>query len=320
LHSRLSCRTQPQIATPEIILTDLAYSPLFLAAASGDLETIQELSPGASQQDLNRSLAEAVALSHFEAAEALVAAGADPDGDYHPHFGSVLFPACEFMNPEGIAWLIDRGADPAREVIRVDGPRNALQHLLHSHHRSPLKSRCIQLLIQAGAPDPQDAVMAIHLGSLSKLIQALDARPESLSAPLELSYGQFPLEGASLLHMAVEFNQGAMVEELLAKGMDVNQRAEPLPATVNTQPVWPTDLVALGGQTPLFHAKGDSKDMLKLLLKHGADPSLVATFLRDGKEIALTPLEFFEEIDNIECNLLEEVLTLKTFKSSQTFR
>lgn len=293
-------------------MTDAAYSPLFLAAASGDLETVQALSPSASQRELNRSLAEAAALSHFEAAEALLSAGAEIDGNFDPLYGSVLFPACEFMNPEGIEWLIAHGADPAREVMRIDGPRNALQHLLHSHHRSPLKTRCIQMLIQAGAPDPGDAVMAVHLGSLSRFVNALNAHPAWLNEALDLRYGHFPLEGASLLHLAVEFNQGAMVEELLARGMDVNQPAAPLPATVGTNPVWPTDLISLGGQTPLFHAKGHSKDMLSLLLKHGANPALVATFLRDGKEISLTPLEFFEEIDDIECNLLEEVLTLKT--------
>jgi len=288
-----------------------SYSPLFLAASSGDTETVQELSAAASQDDLNKSLAQAAALSHFEAANALLLAGAEADGDYDPLYGSVLFPACEYMNPEGIEWLLERGADPSREILRVEGPRNALQHLLHSHHRSPLKGRCIQLLIKAGAPDPADAVMAIHQGSLSKLKETLDAQPDTLHQSLDLRYGHFPLEGSTLLHMAVEFNHGELVAELLKRGLDVNKQAESIPGTVNTTPVWPTDLVALGGQTPLFHAKGESKDMLKLLLEHGADPSIQASFLRDGKEQVLTPLEFFEEIDKIECNLLEEVLTLK---------
>ncbi|MDF3130203.1 hypothetical protein P0Y35_13430 [Kiritimatiellaeota bacterium B1221] len=288
-----------------------AYSPLFLAASGGDLETIQELSPNASQEDLNKSLSQAAALSHFEAADALIMAGAEADGDYDPLYGTVLFPACEYMNPEGIEWLIERGADPAREVLRLEGRRNALQHLLHSHHRSPLKGRCIQLLIQAGAPHPKDAIMAIHQGSLSQLKDALDRDPEALKQTLDLSYGHFPLEGGSLLHMAVEFNHADLVKELLARGLDINQQAAAIPGTANTTPVWPTDLVSLGEQTPLFHAKGHSKDMLKLLLKHGAAPKIPALFLRDGQELSLTPLEFFEEIDRIECNLLEEVLTLK---------
>lgn len=286
------------------------HSPLFLAAASGNLDTIKELAPHADPSDLNKSLAQAAALSQFEVADALLTAGAEVDGDYDPLYGTVIFPACEFLNPEGIAYLLKHGADPAREVLRIDGPRNALTHLLHSHHRSPLKSRCIQLLLQAGAPDPQDAVLAIHLGSLPRLKDALDAQPEFLKAVLDLPYGHHPLEGASLLHMAVEYNQAELAEELLSRGLEVNRVAERIPGTSHTRPVWPTDLVALGGQTPLFHAKGTSKEMLRFLLEKGADPEIPAWFLRDGKERALTPLAFFEEIDHIECNLLEEILTL----------
>jgi ankyrin repeat protein len=286
------------------------YSPLFLAAASGNLETIQELAPVADTPDLNKSLAQAAALSQFEAADALLAAGAEPDGDYDPLYGTVLFPACEFLNSDGISYLIKHGADPSREVLRIDGPRNCLTHLFHSHHRSSLKSRCIQLLLQAGAPDPQDAAMAIHLGSLPRLIKALDAQPKSLESPLNLPYGHHPLQGAGLLHMAVEFNQAELAKELLSRGLEVNQPAERIPGTTQTSPVWPTDLVALGGQTPLFHAKGSSREMLRFLLEEGADPDIPAYFLRDGKELTLTPLAFFKEIDRIECNLLEEILTL----------
>ena len=80
--------------------------------------------------------------------------------------------------------------------------------------------------------------------------------------------------------------------------------------------MWPTDLIPQGKHTALFHATGASKDMIPFLLKHGADPSLKAAFLRDGKELELSPLEFFEEVDRIECNLLEEILLLRTHSSS----
>jgi hypothetical protein len=51
--------------------------------------------------------------------------------------------------------------------------------------------------------------------------------------------------------------------------------------------------------------------MLPFLLQHGAAPSIPAPFLRDGKTLKQTPLEFFEEVDRIECTLLEEILTLR---------
>jgi ankyrin repeat protein len=298
-------------------MTD-AYPPLFLAASSGDIETVRGLLPEENTSLLNQALAQAAALSHFETADVLIDAGADPNGEYDSLYGTVLFPACEYMNPEGISYLLEKEANPAREVVRVEGPRNALQHLLHSHHVSPHKQRCIQLLLQAGAPDPMDAGFAIHLGSMDRLLKALDQDPDLLTQPLPHTYGRFPLEGGTLLHMAVEYNQPHLAEELLARGIDINSRAQDLPATAGTSPVWPTDLIAMGKQTALFHATASSKVLLRFLLDRDADPSLPACFLRDGKEINLTPLEFFEEVDRIECNLLEEVITLRTFQSQRS--
>lgn len=288
-----------------------AYSPLFYAASSGDLESLRELGPDATERERNRALAQAAALSQFEAADALLELGADPNGIFDPLYGTVLFPACEYLNPEGIAYLLRHQANPARTVTRIDGPRNALEHLLATHHRSPLKSRCIHLLLHAGAPDPADGVIAIHLDSLERLRTWLDADPDRLRQPLHIEYGHHPLTGATLLHMAVEYNRPQLARELLDRGLDINSRADRIPGTIHTNPVWPTDLVALGRQTPLFHAKDHSKPMLAWLLERHADPTLPASFLRDGKEIQLTPLAYFEEIDRIESNLLEETLTLR---------
>lgn len=287
------------------------YPPIFYAAAAGDAARIRELGPQAPQADLNQALAEAVSLSHFEAADLLLEFGADPDGLYHENYGTVLFPACERLNPEGISFLLQRGADPSKTAPRFDGPRDALTHLLHSPLRSPLKPRCVKLLLRAGAPGVEDAVMAVHQESREKLRAALDADPGVLHRPLQVEYGLHPLQNATLLHLAAEYNQRELAEELLDRGLDVNAPAGEIPGTVDTEPVWPTRLVPLGGQTALFHARGYSKEMLPFLLSHGADPSRTARFLRDGKPVNLTALELFQAIDDIECNLLEEILILR---------
>lgn len=288
-----------------------SYSPLFYAASSGDLDSVVELLPEAGETERNQALAQAAALNHFETADRILESGGDANGVFDPLYGTVLFPSCEYLNPEGIAYLLKHEANPARTVTRMDGPRNALDHLLATHHRSPMKSRCIQQLLSAGAPDPANAQMAIHMGSVERLDEALKRNPEELEQRLDIAYGQHPLQGGTLLHMAVEFNQPELAEELLQRGLDVNVPAERIPGSANTEPVWPTDLVALGGHPPLFHAKGSSKDMLKWLLENGADATLPGWFLRDGEEQEWTPLAYFEEIDRIECNLLEETLTLR---------
>ncbi|MCC5846068.1 MAG: hypothetical protein JJU05_17605 [Verrucomicrobia bacterium] len=288
------------------------YPPVFYAAAAGQLDRIRELGPESSPEDLNQALAEACSLSQFEAADLLMEFGATADGLYHEAYGTVLFPACERLNPEGIRFLLKHGADPTRTVHRLDGPRDAFAHLLHSPFRSPLKAQCIQLLLGAGVTPPEDAVTAIHRESLALLRAALDKNPESLRRPLDADYGLYPLQGASLLHLAVEFNLPDLAEELLNRGLDVNTPAAEIPGTASTEPIWPTDLVALGGQTPIFHARGYSRDMLKFLLDRGADPAHKAPFLRRGKPVRLTALDLFQAIDDIECNLLEEILILRS--------
>ena len=288
------------------------YPPIFYAAAAGQLDRIRELGPVSAPEDLNQALAEACSLSQFEAADLLMEFGASADGLYHEAYGTVLFPACERLNPEGIRFLLKHGADPARTVHRLDGPRDALTHLLHSPYRSPLKAQCIQTLLSAGVVPPDDAVTAIHRESLPLLRAALDRNPDALHHPLHAAYGLYPLQGASLLHLAVEFNQPDLAGELLSRGLDINTTAEDIPGTAGTEPVWPTSLVALGKQTPLFHARGYSRDMLKFLLDRGADPARKAPFLKNGKPVQLTVLELFQAIDDIECTLLEEILILRS--------
>lgn len=291
---------------------DADYAPIFFAAANGHLDQIRELAPHSSKTDLNQALAEAASLSQLEAADLLLEFGAEPNGLYHADYGTVLFPACERLNPEGIRFLLKQGADPKQTVLRFDGPRDALTHLFHTPFRSPLKAACVDLLLRAGAaPAVDPAVLAIHRESPEALREALDADPEALRRPIPDDYGLHPLQQASLLHLAVEFNQPALALELLDRGLDVNQPAGEIPGTVKTAPVWPTRLVPLGGQTPLFHARGHSKEMLRFLLDRGADPACTARFLRKGRTVRLTAQEFFQAIDDIECNLLEELLILR---------
>lgn len=287
------------------------YPPVFYAAAAGDLERLREEGPHAAPAELNQALAEAASLSHFEAADLLLEFGADPKGLYDENYGTVLFPSCERLNPEAIEFLLKLGADATTVVTRFDGPRDALTHLLHSPHRSPLKARCISILLRAQAVDPDDAVMAIHRESLPRLQSALDKDPEALTRPLDADYGLYPLRNATLLHLAVEYNLPRLAEELMDRGLDPNTPAGEIPGTVDTEPVWPTNLIPLGKQPPLFHARGYAKDMLSFLLERGANPKQTGDFLKDGKIIQLTAREFFQAIDDIECNLLEELLTLR---------
>jgi ankyrin repeat protein len=70
------------------------------------------------------------------------------------------------------------------------------------------------------------------------------------------------LKGATLLHVAAEFGQAGVVEQLLEAGADVNATAL-------------KDANGIGGQTPIFHAATQNGDfgvaVVRLLLAKGAD-------------------------------------------------
>jgi ankyrin repeat protein len=78
-----------------------------------------------------------------------------------------------------------------------------------------------------------------------------------------------PLDGATLLHLAIEFDEQEIFDLLLAEGADVNARAL-------------VDADGFGGHTPLFNAivkMGQRSDALivRALLDRGALPGIRAT-------------------------------------------
>lgn len=274
---------------------------LILAAAAGDIESIRELGPNAGPAELNRALARAAAMNHFVAADALIEFGGDPAGTYSETYGPVLFVACEFNNPDGIAFLLKAGADATVKA----GGLSALDYLFRSPVRSELKYKCINLLVKAGTPLEDTAVTAIHRGNLKLLRNHLDAHPDLKQRTFSgLNYGHFPLNGAGLIHLAIDCMETDIVLELIRQGVDLD-----LPAALNAEglPVWPTPLKSLGGQSPLYHAFGLHYPMLEILLERGADVTVTAPFLRDDEELELSPLDFFLAIDAVEGNMEKEI-------------
>jgi ankyrin repeat protein len=131
--------------------------------------------------------------------------------------------------------------------------------------------------------------MAVHRGRIDLLEAHLRRDPNLLSrtfshaeiyppelachADESLALHATPLAGSTLLHMSVDFDEPEIARWLLAKGLNVNGRAE-------------IDADGFGGHTALFGCVvaqsqriRDSDDFARLLLEHGADPK-VRTSLR----------------------------------------
>ena len=213
--------------------------------------------------------------------ELLVAHGADVNALWNGSYPIICAP-CETLAPGALRWLLAHGADPAP----------ALPMLIGTYVRDqPAKHACIEALIDSGVPLPDTPIMAFHRGRIDLLEEHLASDPMLLSRRFSLAeifppevgikdgdaLHHTPLEGATLLHLAIDYDEIEIAEWLIQKGADVNARAG-------------FDSEGFGGHTPLFHAvvglvsAGDT--LARLLLDHGADPNIRATIRKklDGAD------------------------------------
>lgn len=193
--------------------------------------------------------------------------------------------ACETQNAEGLAFLLDLGA----EIAGADGNRLAAAALvLETYCRNPPgKHRCLELLASRGFTLPDTPAMALHRGRLDLLEAHLRRDPAmpsrtfdheaiyppelGCSADHSLALCGTPLAGGTLLHLCVDYDEIEIARWLLARGADINARAS-------------VDADGFGGHTALFACVVTqpirlrrSDGFARLLLDHGADPNVRAS-------------------------------------------
>jgi ankyrin repeat protein len=274
--------------------------PLPAAANRNDLDAVREILRDGpfTQHDLDLALARAVLrFSERRAiAELLVEHGADPDGQYGANYGPIVFVTGECLDPDGLQFLIDDGADVTfPHVATKYGDATPLSYTLGTYLRghNDRKHRCIEILLRNGAivpPEINDAMLAIHRGDARALRASLDRDPALVPRNFaEMPFGNIDLRGATLTHLAVEFGEIECLEVLLDRGADINQAAD--------------TIGGVGGQTPIYHAIGTNHNagisVLERLVQRGdrrVDPAIRATFRLDGEiqGVPITPLEYAE--------------------------
>lgn len=201
-----------------------------------------------------------------------------------PVRGSVMGP-CETQNPQGLAFLLELGA----ELCDERGDRLApAAMLLQGYARNRAGTyECFDLLARHGIELPDTPPMAVHRGRIDLLENHLQKDPQLLSrtfpheeifppslgcdADHSLALHGTPLAGATLLHMCVDYDEIELARWLLARGADANARAA-------------VDADGFGGHTALFgcvvtqpHRLRHSDEFARLLLDHGADPNARAS-------------------------------------------
>ena len=192
------------------------------------------------------------------------------------------------LSATGTALLLELGAPVVDDQGRGTAPVHAV---LESDSRNPeAKHTILEMYAQHGFPFPDTPMMALHRGRIDLLQAHLRRDPQLLSRvftfaeifPPELGchdedFPRTPLEGATLLHTCVEFDEMEIARWLLERGMDVDAPAR-------------TDGDGFGGHTALFNAvvcyanfwgnyRGGSDDspFARLLVDHGANPNARAS-------------------------------------------
>ncbi len=288
----------PTVA-PERTSTD--KQPLPAAANRNDLATVRSIldSGNFTQLDLDVALARSVLRfnERKEIAELLIAHGADPDGQYGGNYGPIVFVTGECLDPDGLQFLLDAGADVTFKPIDTKyGGQCPMSYALGSYMRDhhDRKHRMIDILLKHDAfmpPEVTPEMLAIHRGDAAALSKRIDADPSLVRKHFEtIPYGNMNLDNTTLLHAAVEFGEIDCVDLLLARGAPINTRAKPVEDDKGQ---------SLGTQTPIFHCVATClaagvPTLEHLLKRKEVDVNLRATFRATGEAIStpITPLEW----------------------------
>lgn len=241
--------------------------PMSHAANRGRLGIIQACAE-LGARDFQHAFDRALLQGQLEAARWLHAHGAKL-------VPGIIMGSCETLNPDGFKFLLELGAP----LTNRRGDRLApLTLALETYGRRPAgKHEILGLFAQQGYDLPDTPVMALHRGDLSRLEAHLRRDPHLLArrfalreiyppecgCPRDGRSGMHwtPIDGTTLLHLAIDFHEQEAFDWLLAHGADVNARAA-------------TDAEGFGGHTPLFNAvvcaPRPDATMTRALLRHGA--------------------------------------------------
>ncbi len=171
---------------------------------------------------------------------------------------------------EGIKNCFAHGLDPNS----LHNGQPLIYELLSEYTRSPRFKECVKAFVDAGLQFDDRALLAVLLNDAAMLEEELKKDPSISSKQILFRAAYTPLEEVTLLHVCAEFNHVACAEVLIKHGADVNASAG-------------TDEYGFGAQTPIFHTVNQnnhqSKEMMHLLLKHGAKLDVTVKGLIWGK-------------------------------------
>lgn len=247
--------------------------PMSHAANLGHLDIIKAMAAlGAT--DFQHAFGRAVLQGQIECARWLRQHGAKVDP------GS-LMGACEAHDVAGVRFM----AELQLAFTDERGDRLApLAMVLETYSRNHVdKHAILDIFATQGYEIPDTPTMALHRGDIAALKRHLrndpgllertftmaEIYPAECGCSQQVPFGMHwtPIQGTTLLHLAIDFRERDVFDWLIAQGADVNARAA-------------VDDAGFGGHTPLFNSvlRGPWPDasMTRDLLARGADKNIRA--------------------------------------------
>jgi hypothetical protein len=194
----------------------------------------------------------------------------------------IVMGACETLNPVGLGFLADLGAPFTNDK----GDRLApLALALETYSRNTQgKHALLNIFERQGYALPDTPMLAVHQGDVEKLrvflrrdpglverrFSSVEIYPPELGCAKDGRAGMHwtPIDGTTLLHVAIDFNEKEIFELLLSQGADLNARAN-------------VDSDGFGGHTPLFNAVvshgSNQGSMARMLVERGASTTVRAS-------------------------------------------
>ncbi|HEX5426146.1 MAG TPA: hypothetical protein VFW94_21535 [Candidatus Acidoferrales bacterium] len=268
---------------------DSNWGPPMSYAANVGQDAIITMLREMGAEDVQHAFDRACLQGKLGTARKLYAMGA------RPLRGCVMGP-CETLCDSGLKFLLELDAELS------DGSGNRLAPValvLQTYVRWPEgKHLCLEIMAEQQIALPDTPAMAVHRGRIDLLEEHLRRDPKLFARtfsleeiyPTELACGPdksfglhgTPLDGATLLHMCVDFDEIEIARWMIERGADVNARAA-------------IDSNGFGGHTALFgcvvsqpysaHCREDA-EFARLLLDHGADPNARASLRKRLRFVA----------------------------------
>jgi hypothetical protein len=276
----------PQLLHESATIRDSNWGPPMSYAANVGRDRIIRLLYDLGARDLEYALDRAVLQSRVSTAallHGLLGKPTPPDDAFGGPAYTLSVPGTEFLFATGARVRFDDG--------RQDAP---VWTVIGSDSRNPeAKRRILALYAEHGYVYPDTPIMAFHRGRFDLLEEHFARDPVLLARRFAISeifpsevgcqhpayecMGT-PVDGGTLLHLAVYWDELDMAEWLLDRGADVNARAA-------------LDGDGFGGHTPLFNAvvsqagfwmnyqkawtqRPEDARFAELLVARGADPNV----------------------------------------------